>query len=202
MRVGVLALQGDFSEHQRRINELGARAILVKRSEELQAVSALVIPGGESSTVLKLLDERFRSDLVQVIREGLPVLATCAGVILLAKGVSNPDQSSLDCIDIDVKRNAYGRQLDSFIDPALSWTAEGKGAVQNLEWGREIAERPLEGVFIRAPKITRVGEKVSVLIRHNDDPVLVKQGNVFGATFHPELSDDALAVHQLLLKQV
>jgi 5'-phosphate synthase pdxT subunit len=197
MKVGILALQGDFELHQQRLRELGSKPLLVRHSNQLSAIDALIVPGGESTTLLKLLDEQFRTTLCHTINQGTPVLATCAGLILLANTVNNPSQQSLQVIDIDITRNAYGRQIDSFIDPCLVWTERGK------EQLREVLEiddhMMIEGVFIRAPRITRVGKGVSVLIEHRGDPVLVKQGNVLGATFHPELSEHSLLIHQLLL---
>ncbi len=177
--IGVLALQGDFDAHRKRLEELGANVVLVRNPEQLDAIDGLVIPGGESSTFLKLLGEAALEKLKQFVRVK-PTFGTCAGAILLAKEVENPQQAGLGAIDIDVRRNAYGRQLDSSIR---------EGMFQGS---------PTEMVFIRAPKISRVGPKVEVIATEGGDPVMVRQGNVMAATFHPELCDDK-SIHQLFL---
>lgn len=202
MNIGVLALQGDFECHQRRLAELGAQPLFIRKLKELKTVSGLVMPGGESSTLLKLLTPELRGLLVEAISEGMPVLATCAGVILLAKRVENPKQESFAVLNIDVKRNAYGRQMDSCLDQSLHWTKAGRQALHCLEDGETIGHQTVEGVFIRAPMITRIGSSVEVLIERGSEPVLVRQNNIFGATFHPELSEKARSVHELFLKQV
>jgi len=185
MTIGVLAIQGDFDAHRRRLEQLGAEAVLVKKPEQLDAVDALVIPGGESTTFLKFLEKGgFLEKLREFVRTK-PAFGTCAGAILLASEVEDPPQTSLGALDISVRRNAYGRQVDSFI---------GEGETQ-LPGG------PLEMVFIRAPKIERVGLKVEVLAREKNDPVLVRQGQIMAATFHPELSEDT-RVHAEFLKLV
>jgi len=185
MTIGVLAIQGDFDAHRRRLEQLGAEVVLVKKPEQLDAVDALVIPGGESTTFLKFLEKGgFLEKLREFVR-AKPAFGTCAGAILLANQVENPPQAGLGALDISIRRNAYGRQLDSFI---------GEGETQ-LPGG------PLEMVFIRAPKIERVGPKVEVLAREKNDPVLVRQGKIMAATFHPELSDDT-RVHAEFLKLV
>src|SRR5438270_2758606 len=149
MRVGVLALQSDFDAHRRRLEELGAEVLLVRKPEQLDEVDALVIPGGESSTFLWHLEQRgFLDKLAEFVR-AKPTFGTCAGAILLAADVSNPPQKSLSAIDIAIERNAYGRQINSFIGE-LKWSLGGG---------------PLEAVFIRAPKITRTGQEVEVLAR-------------------------------------
>jgi pyridoxal 5'-phosphate synthase pdxT subunit len=182
MRIGVLALQGDFDAHRRRLEELGAEVILVRKPEQLDAIDALVIPGGESSTFLKLLGEQGLDKLKHFVRTK-PAFGTCAGAILLASEVENPAQSGLGAVEMRVRRNAYGRQIDSSIR-----TGEMDGT-------------PLEMIFIRAPRIERVGPKVEILARQGDDPVLVRQGNTMAATFHPELSPDS-RVHQVFLEMV
>jgi len=179
MIIGVLALQGDFDAHRRRIEELGARAVLVKKMEQLEEIDGLIIPGGESSTFLKLLGDKDLAALEGFVRNR-PTFGTCAGAILLAKEVENPAQSALGALDITVRRNAYGRQVDSSI-------REGK--FQNS---------PVEMVFIRAPKIARVGSGVEVLGTEGSDPVMVRQGNALAATFHPELSEDR-RIHEYFL---
>ena len=169
--IGVLALQGDFDAHRKRLEELGAEVVLVKKPEQLDEIDGLVIPGGESSTFLKLLGEAGLEQLKEFVRLK-PTFGTCAGAILLAKEVENPKQTGLGAIDIGIRRNAYGRQIDSSIR---------EGSFQGS---------PIEMVFIRAPKISRVGPDVEVLATESKDPVVVRQGNVMAATFHPELSLD------------
>ena len=182
MKIGVLALQGDFDAHRRRLEELGAEVVLVKKPEQLEAIDGLVIPGGESSTFLKLLGEAGFEKLKQFVHTK-PTFGTCAGAILLATEVENPKQLGLGALDICIRRNAYGRQLESSI-------REGK-----------FADSPIEMVFIRAPKIERVGNDVEVLATEGDDPVVVRQGKTMAATFHPELSEDT-RVHRAFLDLV
>src|SRR5580700_6927706 len=179
MTIGVLALQGDFDAHRRRLEELGANVVLVKKPEQLDEIEGLVIPGGESGTFLKLLGEAGFEKLKQFVIVK-PTFGTCAGAILLASEVENPKQSGLGALDIRIRRNAYGRQIDSSI-------REGR-----------LGNEPLEMVFIRAPKIERVGPRVEVLATEGGDPVAVRQGRVMAATFHPELSDDT-RIHQVFL---
>ncbi len=189
MTIGVLALQGDFDAHRRRLQELGAEVVLVKKPEQLDAIDGLVIPGGESGTFLKLLGEEGFEKLKQFVRLK-PTFGTCAGAILLATEVENPKQAGLGAIDIGIRRNAYGRQLDSSIR---------EGRFLGAHSG-EPAASPLEMVFIRAPKIERVGPNVEVIATEGKDdvPVAVRQGRVMAATFHPELSRDT-RVHQAFL---
>jgi 5'-phosphate synthase pdxT subunit len=179
MKIGVLALQGDFDAHRRRLEELGAEVVLVKKPEQLDSIDGLVIPGGESSTILKLLGQAGFEKLKQFVRLK-PTFGTCAGAILLANEVENPKQPGLGALDITVRRNAYGRQADSSI-------REGR-----------FRDDVIEMVFIRAPKIERVGEGVEVIATEGNDPVLVRHGNTLAATFHPELSDDR-RVHEYFL---
>ncbi|MBZ5682370.1 MAG: pyridoxal 5'-phosphate synthase glutaminase subunit PdxT [Acidobacteriia bacterium] len=184
MKIGVLALQGDFDAHRRRLEELGADVVLVKKAEQLDEIEGLVIPGGESGTFLKLLGEAGFEKLKQFVH-AKPTFGTCAGAILLAAEVENPKQAGLGALDIRIRRNAYGRQIDS-----------------SIREGRFLAEKPgdsrIEMVFIRAPKIERVGPGVEVIATEGSDPVAVRQGRVMAATFHPELSDDT-RVHQAFL---
>jgi 5'-phosphate synthase pdxT subunit len=189
MKIGVLALQGDFDAHRRRLEELGAKVVLVKKPEQLDEIDGLVIPGGESGTFLKLLGEAGFEKLKQFVHVK-PTFGTCAGAILLAKEVENPKQSGLDALDIRIRRNAYGRQIDSSIREGLF--------IQNKQ-----SDSPLEMVFIRAPKIERVGPGVEVIATEGKDkePVAVRQGKVMAATFHPELSDDT-RVHASFLNLV
>ena len=184
---GVLALQGDYARHCEKITELGSSNLLVKNKDQLSDVASLVIPGGESTTLLKLLDEDFREALVEFSESGKPVFATCAGAILVAKAVTNPSQFSLSLIDIDIERNSYGRQVDSSVTE-IPLTDQGQSFL--LE-----SQSFIEGVFIRAPRIKRVGENVEVLATLGSDPVLVRCRNVVVATFHPELSDGNSLIH-------
>lgn len=185
MTIGVLAIQGDYEAHKRRLEQLGAEVVLVRKPEQLDAIDAIVIPGGESSTFLNFLVERgFLEKLGEFVRTK-PTLGTCAGAILLATEVENPPQQSLNALHITIRRNAYGRQNESFISQAAT----------------ELGSRPLEMVFIRAPKIMSTGKDVEVLASESGDPVLVRQGKIMAATFHPELSDDT-RVHQEFLKLI
>ena len=182
MRIGVLALQGDFDAHRRRLEELGAEVVLVKKSEQLNDIDGLVIPGGESGTFLKLLGEDGFAKLKDFALTK-PTFGTCAGCILLAKEVENPPQAGLGALDITVRRNAYGRQIDS-----------------SIREGRFLND-PVEMVFIRAPKIECMGKGVEVIATEGKDAVLVRQGKTLAATFHPELSDDR-RIHQYFLDVV
>jgi pyridoxal 5'-phosphate synthase pdxT subunit len=182
LTIGVLALQGDFDAHRRRLEELGARVVLIKKPEQLDSIDGLVIPGGESSTFLKLLGEGGFEKLKEFVRDK-PTFGTCAGAILLAKEVENPKQVGLGAIDIGIRRNAFGRQIDSSIRQGV------------------FLDSPLEMVFIRAPKIERVGPGVEILARESKDPVVVRQGRSMAATFHPELSDDS-RIHEFFLELV
>jgi len=190
MKIGVLALQGDFDAHRRRLEELGAKVALVKKPEQLDEIDGLVIPGGESGTFLKLLGEEGFEKLKRFVRLK-PTFGTCAGAILLAAEVENPRQLGLGAIDIRIRRNAYGRQLDSSI-------REGTFLQSTLN---EKPGSPLEMVFIRAPKIERVGASVEVIAVEGSDAVAVRQGTVMAATFHPELSDDT-RIHAAFLELV
>ena len=183
--IGVLALQGDYDAHRQTLSRLGVRTVLVRKPEELDAVDGLVIPGGESSTFLKFLErEGFLTRLRDFVTHK-PAFGTCAGAILLAKQVVNPAQESLGVLDIVIQRNAYGRQVDSSIMSAPT----------------KMPGPPLEMVFIRAPRIERVGAGVQVLAERESHPVLVREKQILAATFHPELSDD-LRVHELFLNMV
>jgi 5'-phosphate synthase pdxT subunit len=186
IKVGVLALQGAFREQVETIEALGAPASLVKTPEQLAGVDAIVLPGGESTTVDKLLDSSgLRTPLRDALRDGMPALAVCAGLIVLSREIvdGRPDQQPLGAVDVTVRRNGYGRQRESF-EAALTVAGVGGG--------------PFPGVFIRAPVIERVGSGVEVLAEHDGRAVLGRDGNVLFATFHPELAGD-LRVHQLFL---
>jgi 5'-phosphate synthase pdxT subunit len=187
-RVGVLALQGDFEAHQRALTRAGADAVQVRTAGELNDLDGLVIPGGESTTMLKLLNYMDLKEPLRRFAQQKPVFGTCAGAILLATDVQNPAQESFGVVDMTVERNAYGRQIDS--------------RVATIEPGEEFQQRAgaggVEAVFIRAPIIRRTGPGVKVLAEYHGDPVLVEQGRHLIATFHPELTDDA-RVHRLFL---
>lgn len=185
MTVGVLAIQGDYEAHKAVLQRLGANVVLVRNPEQLDAIDAIVIPGGESSTFLNFLAERGFLDKLREFVTTKPAFGTCAGAILLAKEVENPPQESLGVLDIRVRRNAYGRQIDSSI----------------REVQTKLGEKPLEMVFIRAPKITAAGEGVEVLATADGNPVLVRQGKIMASTFHPELTSDT-RVHEAFLKMV
>ena len=177
MKIGVLALQGDFDLHAKALARCGVQAIEVRKPEQLADVDGLIIPGGESTTLLKLMDAwGFVPALEKFHTEGRPIFGTCAGLILLARDVENPSQFSLGLIDVGVERNAYGRQRESF-------EAHGTATID----GRAT---PVEMVFIRAPRIRRVGPAVDTLATWKDEPVMAREGSVLVATFHPELTDD------------
>lgn len=183
--IGVLALQGDYDAHRQTLNRLGVSSVLVRKPEELEGLDGLVIPGGESSTFLKFLEREGFLNKLRDFVSSKPAFGTCAGAILLAKDVVNPSQESLGALDIAIERNAYGRQIDSSIMTAPT----------------KLPGPPLEMVFIRAPRIERVGSGVQVLAEREGHPVLVKEKQILAATFHPELSDD-LRVHELFLNMV
>lgn len=168
--VGVLALQGDFEAHRKALERAGARAVEVRTAAALAPIDGLIIPGGESSTMLKLLDLEGLFQPLQEFGKRKPIFGTCAGAILLATEVLSPRQASLGLMDLTVERNAYGRQIDS--------------RIAEIDLGGE----PAEAVFIRAPIIRRVGPKARVLAEYQGDPVMVEEGKHLVATFHPELS--------------
>lgn len=179
--VGILALQGDYEAHAKAVERAGGTAREVRTAADLDQVAGLILPGGESTTMLKLLEEEKLFEPLRKFGETKPIFGTCAGAILLASDVESPRQASLGLMDLTVQRNAYGRQVDSHISKLATDTA---GEV--------------EAVFIRAPIIRRTGEGVRVLARHRGDPVWVEQGRHMAATFHPELTSD-LRVHQRFL---
>jgi pyridoxal 5'-phosphate synthase pdxT subunit len=184
-KVGVLALQGDFEAHGKALARAGAEPVEVRSAADLQKLDGLVIPGGESTTMLKLLEVEKLMEPLREFGGHHPIFGTCAGAILLANEVLNPSQASLGLMDIGVERNAYGRQVDSRI---AQLRAEGQ-------------DSDLEAVFIRAPIIRRVGDDVKVLARYRGDPVLVEQGRHMVATFHPELTTDP-RVHRMFLEKI
>ena len=183
-RIGVLAIQGNYASHAQALTEAGATPVEVRKPEQLAGLDGLVLPGGESTTMLKFLKLRF-FEALQEFCGTKPVFGTCAGVILLAREVLNPPQRSLRLLDVIIERNAYGRQIDSVIVTAET----------------ELAGGPLEMVFIRSPRIIKIGPGVEVLATREGFPVLVRQGRILAATFHPELSHDR-RVHRLFVESV
>jgi 5'-phosphate synthase pdxT subunit len=195
MKIGVLALQGDFAMHAKALARCGGEGgastvevVEVRKPEQLEDLDGLIMPGGESTTLLKLMDTwGFVPALEKFHAGGRPIFGTCAGLILLAREVTSPPQFSLGLIDVGVERNAYGRQRESF---------EARGSAEL--GGRRV---PVEMVFIRAPRIRRVGAGVQTLAEHGGEPVMARQGTVLVATFHPELTDDP-AVHAYFCRMV
>jgi 5'-phosphate synthase pdxT subunit len=190
-KVGVLALQGDFAAHGAALERAGAEPVMVREADQLNAIDGLIIPGGESTTMLKLLHYEDLWGPLNEFGRHKPVFGTCAGAILLANEVSNPPQESLGLMDLSIERNAYGRQIDSRVTE-LQPTPDFAG--------RAGADK-LEAVFIRAPKIRRAGPGVKVLASYAGDPVLVEDGRHLAATFHPELTRDD-RVHRLFLEKL
>ena len=188
MRVGVLALQGDFGLHAKALEKCGVAAVEVRKPTELDAVDGLVIPGGESTTLLKLIDAwDFVPAIERFHRAGKPLFGTCAGLIILAREVEGPRQFSLGLIDVAVERNAYGRQRESF-------EASGVARLDGVD-------TRIEMFFIRAPRIRRVGPDVHVLAEHGGEPVMARYGGVLVATFHPELTDSTV-IHRYFCDMV
>ncbi len=184
--IGILAVQGDFELHAEMLRRMGVAWRLIRRASDLEQADGLILPGGESTTMLKFFaEENLGPAIKEFAAKGKPVFGTCAGAILLAREVLNPPQESLGLLDISIERNAYGRQVDSSVQ---------EGQCPGL------SSRPVEMVFIRAPIIRRVGTGVKVLGRANDLPVLVEQGNVLAATFHPELTQDE-TIHRYFMKK-
>ena len=183
--IGVLAIQGNYASHAQALTEAGATPVEVRKPGELTGLDGLVLPGGESTTMLKFLEKHSFFEVLQEFCGTKPVFGTCAGVILLAREVLNPPQRSLGVLDATIERNAYGRQIDSVIVTAET----------------ELAGGPLEMVFIRSPRISKIGPGVEVLAQRDGFPVLVRQGRILAATFHPELSHDR-RVHRLFVESV
>ena len=185
MKIGVLALQGDFVAHARTVSKLGASPVSIKKKRQLAGISGLILPGGESSTIIKLMEQ---ADLVREIdnlyRQGCPIFGTCAGLILMAKQTDRIKQFCFSFMDVEVQRNAYGPQKESFSEQ-IYLAALGKPE--------------MECIFIRAPKVISVSPDVEVLASWRDMPILVRQGKALGATFHPELTDDG-RIHQMFLQ--
>ena len=185
--VGVLALQGDYESHLRMLERIGCRARQVRKASELEGLEALLIPGGESTTMLKFIQEEgLLEPLRKLHADGAALYGTCAGAILMAKEVVAPRQASLGLMDVTIERNAYGRQVDSHLAD---------------EPCPELGPEPLSMVFIRAPILRRTGPGVQVLARHRGEPVLVREGRLLASTFHPELSEDE-RVHRYFLEAV
>jgi 5'-phosphate synthase pdxT subunit len=188
-RVGVLAIQGDFEAHAAALTRAGAEPVMVRSAEQLESLNGLIIPGGESTTFLQFFERNQAGqklwDSLKAFSAQKPTFGTCAGCILLASEVTGPAQTSLGALDATVQRNAYGRQLESAI----------------VTGPTKLDGDPLEMVYIRAPRITRVGDTVEVLAERDGFPVLVRSGNVLAATFHPELSDNN-RVHDYFVKMV
>jgi pyridoxal 5'-phosphate synthase pdxT subunit len=184
LKIGIVAVQGDFAAHAAMLQELGAETVEVRAVKDLEGCDGIVLPGGESTTQLQFLKEEGLFDAIQKFsREGGAIFGTCAGAILLATKVNNPPQESLGLLDMKVLRNGYGRQLasDVFYGPST------------------LKQEPLEMVFIRGPIIEEVGKDIAVLARHEGQPAMVEKGNVLAATFHPELTDDT-TVHKHFLE--
>lgn len=186
MVIGVLALQGDFEKHQQALRKLGVDSLQVKSAETLKKCAGLIIPGGESTTLLKLINKIGIFD--ELIRYGQnnAIMGTCAGLILLSQTITNHNLQTLGLINIKVTRNAYGRQIDSFIDD-ISLILNGQ-------------KRNFSGVFIRAPKIEQIGEEVKILAYRNEEVAMVENKTILAATFHPELTDD-LVIHDYFAKK-
>ncbi len=183
IKTGVLAVQGDYEAHAAALKRAGAEVVFVRTVADMRGISALILPGGESSTQLQFLtEEGLDKEIKDFAARGGAILGTCAGAILLARKVRNPAQKSLGIVDVVVARNAYGRQLASEVREGVS----------------KLSKHPLEMVFIRAPIIEKIGRGVEVLAESEGRPVLVKQGNILTATFHPELTSDP-TVHEYLL---
>lgn len=188
MRVGVLAVQGDFAKHIEMLERCGVEAVEVRSPEQLADVDGLIIPGGESTTVGKLMD-RYGIDkaIIKRVEEGMPLFGTCTGMIVMSREIEGSDQHRLGLLDVTVRRNAFGRQVDSF---------EADLNVPELD-----GEGPVRAVFIRAPFITEMRNNVKVLARVEDKIVFIREGNCLAAAFHPELTDDC-RVHEYFVKMV
>jgi 5'-phosphate synthase pdxT subunit len=188
MTIGILALQGDFDLHAKALARIGEESAEVRLPRELERVDGLVMPGGESTTLLKLLDAwEFVPALEKFHAAGKPIFGTCAGLILLAREVESPKQASLGLIDLTAERNAYGRQKESFETEGVGDLGQGP--------------RPLQMVFIRAPRIRRMGPAVTPLVMHRGECVMAREGSVLVAAFHPELTDDE-TVHRYFASMV
>ncbi|MCK5281966.1 MAG: pyridoxal 5'-phosphate synthase glutaminase subunit PdxT [Nanoarchaeota archaeon] len=184
MKVGVLALQGDFREHISILKKLKLTPIEVRTKEELDNVKALIIPGGESTTIGKLLKKyQLDKEIKKRYKKGMPIYGTCAGAIVLAKEIIDSDQLNLDLIDVSIERNAYGRQADSF---------EADISLPN-------SKKPFHAIFIRAPKIKQIRNGVKILSKHKKEPILARTDNILISTFHPELTEDT-RIHEYFIQ--
>ena len=186
MRIGVLALQGAVSEHIAMLNKLGVEALAVKNAEEIKNIDGLILPGGESTTMGRLITKFNLAPIIKKrINEGMPVYGTCAGMILLAKRIKNNEQFSLDVLDVTIVRNAFGRQVDS-----MEIDLDVKGL-----------DSPFHAIFIRAPVAIELGSGVEALASVDEGIVFVRQGNIFASSFHPELGND-VRIHKMFLESV
>jgi len=184
--IGVLAVQGDFALHRKMLDKIGVSSVVVRTAEDLKNCDALIMPGGESTTFLKLLNRNNMFDDVREFAENKPVMGTCAGLIVLAKNVVNDTFTTLSLLDISVERNGYGRQIDSFIDDVIVPVFKEKNR--------------FSGVFIRAPRIISIGKNVEPVGFYNDEIVMVKSNNILALTFHPELTEDT-RIHRYFLEE-
>lgn len=187
MNIGVLALQGDFYLHQKRLTEVGVTAVAVRKPEQLEGLAGLVIPGGESTTLVKLMRHIGLDEAIPRFAERAPVFGTCAGAILVSRTVTNHPVPPFNLIDMTIHRNAYGTQVDSFSDDVT------------VDLGEGMPDR-VEGVFIRAPRIVAVGDGVRVIGTHGDDVVMVENDRILAATFHPELARTT-AIHAYFVRK-
>ncbi|MBR9699617.1 pyridoxal 5'-phosphate synthase glutaminase subunit PdxT [Candidatus Woesearchaeota archaeon] len=182
MKIGVLALQGDFREHMDILKRLGVEPVKVRTKKDLKDVKGLIIPGGESTTIGNLLVKNgLKIELEKKNKKNFPIFGSCAGAILLSKKIKGSTQPHLNFIDVEIKRNAYGRQQESF------------------ETTLEVFDKPFHSIFIRSPRIESTGKKVEILAEYNSSPVLARQKNILICTFHPELTDDT-RIHELFLQ--
>lgn len=190
MKIGILSLQGDFQAHGKVLQELGVHFTYITEPQQLSEVSGLIMPGGESTTMIKLMrEENFLTAIQDFVKKGGYTFGTCAGAILLAKEVKHPEQASLGLLDVTVERNAYGRQLGSHI------------GIGEIDWPQSEMVKNYEMIFIRAPKITRVGKDVTTFATYENSPVGVMSDRCFITTFHPELTQD-YSIHQYFIKQI
>jgi 5'-phosphate synthase pdxT subunit len=187
--IGILALQGGFDLHVQALQKIGVETRLVKKPAQLAGLHGLIIPGGESSVLLYLLSKEFRAAITARIKDGLPLFATCAGLILIADTVENPSQESLKLLPVTVYRNAYGRQLDSVILRDIPLYGCTKASLD-------------EAIFIRAPKIPSTSKSVEILAKRDGDPILVRYNNIVAATFHPELCADSFTVYEIAFQNL
>lgn len=188
MRIGVLALQGDFYEHSGILDDIGAKPVEVRTQKDFRSCDGLIVPGGESTAIARLLEKwEMFAPLKELARNGFPMFGTCAGLILLSRQAENGPVPTLVALDVDTLRNGYGRQIDSF-EASLDLKLPG-------------IQKNFCGVFIRAPKITKVGSGVKVLARYEGSPVLVRQENLLGASFHPELTSDR-SLHRFFVEKI